>query len=139
MEIERRNKWIGILIGACIIAGGAYSTLFGMIVFYTMVLLFVFGGFISGVYLSRKMRDGIWFGLLSGIAGGLIVLISILGLLIYDTIRGVPGFAEGMELVIGVYLFLAAIVLATVGGGIGGVARWALLKVSKEGQGKSLR
>ncbi len=138
MDAGKRNPRIGILIGACIIVGGAYSTLFGLSGFYIMVLLFIIGGFVPGVFFSRKMWDGIWLGLLSGIAGASLIIILILGSLISDLIHGLPtGFATGMVLLIGVFLSLAAIVLAATGGGVGGLAKWALFKDSKENQGNS--
>jgi hypothetical protein len=119
METGKRNKWIGILIGAIIIAAGAYIPIF-LGFFYTMVLFFLAGGLVSGVYISIKVWDGVWYGLLSGIIGAFFIMIPIAGLLISNVVNGRPAdFASGMALFLGIFISLAAIVLAAAGGGIG--------------------
>jgi hypothetical protein len=119
MEKGKRNPRIGILIGACLIAAGAYVPLF-LGVFYTMVLFFLVGGLASGIYSSRTVWDGVWYGLLSGIAGAFLIMIPIVGILISGMIEGQPAdFAEGMALFLGIFISLAAIMLAAAGGGIG--------------------
>jgi len=137
MEKGKRKKWIGILIGAIIIAAGAYIPLF-LGFFYTMVLFFLVAGLVSGIYTSQKVWDGVWYGLLSGIAGAFLIMIPILGILIFGIIEGQPAdFAEGMALFVGIFTSLGAIVLAAAGGGIGVLAKKALFKGSKEEQGNS--
>ena len=99
--------------------GGAYIPLF-LGFFYTMVLFFLVGGLVSGIYSSQKVWDGVWYGLLSGIAGAFLIMVPILGILISGIIGGQPAdFAEGMALFLGIFISLAAIVLAAAGGGIG--------------------
>jgi len=137
MKAGKRNPRIGILIGACIIAAGAYIPLF-LGFFYTMVLFFLVGGLVSGIYTSRKIWDGVWYGLLSGIAGAFFIMIPIVGLLISNVVNGRPAdFVSGMALFVGIFTSLGAIVLAAIGGAIGVMAKKALFKGSKEEQGKS--
>ncbi len=139
MDTGKRNRWIGILIGAFIIAAGAYVPLF-LGFFYTMVLFFLVGGLVSGIYTSRKAWDGVWYGLLSGIIGAFFIMIPIAGLLISNVVNGRPAdFVSGMALSVGIFTSLGAIILAAAGGGLGVLAKRAMFKDSEAEQGKSMR
>jgi peptidoglycan/LPS O-acetylase OafA/YrhL len=132
METERRNKWIGILIGACFIAAGFYIGLLvwvpGYALFFMSVLALVFlaGGLISGIYSADTLWSGVWSGLLSGIIGALFITAYLVGIAIYSALSFSDGESGGMLLVLGIGIFLGAGVLAAAGGGIGMVMKRAL-------------
>ncbi len=131
METERRNKWIGILIGACIIATGFYIGILSGF-FYSLILFFLIGGFIAGIFTSRNVREGIWYGLLSGIVGACFIVVPILLILVFVMMDGPADFAIGMLLFLGLIIAFIAIILAPIGAGIGIVAKRVLFEDSNE-------
>ena len=73
METKRRNKWIGILIGACFIAAGPFVDYFMIYDSFYTVLFFLAGGFVAGVFSSGSVIDGIKSGFLSGVIGSAVL------------------------------------------------------------------
>ncbi len=119
METARRNKWIGILIGACFITAGPFIDYFMIYDSFYTVLFFLAGGFIAGIFSSGSVIDGIKSGFRSGVIGSAVldaifawVLISaLIGSLWSGTVDEMAGWA----IPIGLILTAAAIILASVG------------------------
>jgi hypothetical protein len=137
MEEGKRTTRIGILIGAIIIAAGFYIGLLVWVPGYELLfisllaLVFLAGGFISGIYSSDNVWGGIWNGLLSGIIGAFFIIAYFVSMLIYSLLFFPNGESEGMLLVFGIVLFLGATVLAAAGGGIGTAIKSAFCGTSQ--------
>jgi hypothetical protein len=138
MEEGKRIIRIGILIGAIIIGAGFYIGILlhrpgnDLLLVVYSALVFLAGGFFSGAYTSRKVWDGIWYGLLSGIIGAFLIVAYPSGLIIYSLLF-VPGDeSAGILLVFGIIVSFSAIVLAAAGGGIGVAVKQAFSRGSGE-------
>lgn len=123
MHIER--KWVGILIGACIVSAGFYIQLlvqvpgYGQFFMPLLALGFLTGGFISGIYFAETLWNGIWSGLLSGVIGTLFITVGLAGFAIHSALSYWDGETGGMLVFTGISIFVGASILAAVGGGIG--------------------
>jgi len=140
MVIERRNKTIGIIIGACIIAAGFYV---GIVLArpwnVTFFLLFSFlvsliGGFISGILTRGPVEDTIRSGFWSGLFGACSILIYFLTIVILDTLAGTVTLATGFALYGGAFIALIVGILAVIGGWISMIAKRALFEDSNANQ-----
>ena len=143
MEKGKRKTWIGVLIGACLIGVWFYVGILvyrpgnGMIFLSSMALISLIGGLFSGAYISQKVWDGIWYGLLSGIAGAFFIMVYPTAVVIYSLIFSPGDEMVGMLLFFGIFGSLGMIVLAAAGGGIGVLAKKTFVIDPKENQGNS--
>ncbi|OPY43038.1 MAG: hypothetical protein A4E42_01465 [Methanoregulaceae archaeon PtaU1.Bin222] len=118
MNIER--KWIGIIIGSCIIAGTFYS---GLLLqgdtFLFHIISSLIGGGIAGLFTAGKIFDGIKSGFMSGFIGSLVICIIILFNITLTLIRGPMDFIGGFVVLFGLIFTALAILFASIGGVIG--------------------
>jgi Fe2+ transport system protein B len=134
MEIERRNKWIGIIIGACFVPIGTwidYSIQDS--INYTVILIIV-GGFIAGMLSSGNLKDGIKSGFLSGLIGSVLFAIPFIVMLFIRLQQGTAGEMEGMIFLVGPMIAILAVLFASAGGMIGAICKKALFGEGKEGR-----
>jgi len=120
MDIPTKNFWIAVVIGVIVMLGFALVFV-NMFQFVPFVGPFI-GGLAAGLIGRKSLLDGGRAGLVSGIAGGLIVSLDYL----LDTglLRGATlpvATAAGSIFVITSILYFA--ILAFIGGAIGGLAR----------------
>jgi len=123
MEIENRNNWIGIIIGACFIAAGPLVGYFRMDVTTYMVIFFLIGGFIAGIFSPGKVRDGIYSGVMSGLIGSGIVAVPIVWTVIISVLRGPLDFVAGFGIFFGLLFAALAVLLASIGAVVGVMVR----------------
>ena len=121
MMIE--NKWIGIIIGACIIATGPFIGYFLMDTTTYSVIFFLIGGFIAGIFSPGKVKDGIKSGFMSGLIGSVIIAVFLIRLLIISLLRGQHDFVAGLGILFGLIFVVMAVLLASIGAVIGVMVR----------------
>lgn len=140
MEIERRNRWIGIIIGAGLIAGIFYIGVFLLGLFFIMnaflfhIIFSLTGGFVAGVFSNANVKDGTQSGAITGFIGSMIIAVSIIWVLVTALMHGTPDFISGMGIPIGLFLNVIAILFASAGGGIGAICKKALFGEGKKGR-----
>jgi len=127
MEIERRNTWIGILIGACCIAAGPFIGYFLLDVFSYIIIFSLIGGFISGIFTSGNLKDGIRSGFWSGLIGSLFIAVPFVWLLVSTLLSGTAGFVEGLAIPLGLLFGIGVTILASIAAGIGIMVKRAFL------------
>jgi hypothetical protein len=112
------SRWIGIMIGACIVAGS--SLLIGSLNLLQIVPPLA-AGFIAGFLSQGGIRSGIVSGFITGI-----IAIGILAVpLLWVALQG-TGFVAGLAVVVLVIVAVIAIPMAVIGGLLGGVFRRSL-------------
>lgn len=130
MEIERRNKWIGIIIGACFVAAGPYIGYFLLDTFTYSVIFSLIGGFIAGLFSQGDVMDGIYSGLKCGFLGGVFLAVPITAAVISSLLRGPLDFIGGMAILFGLIFVGLAALLASAGAVIGVLVRKMTLRKS---------
>ncbi|MBP1928694.1 MFS family permease [Methanolinea mesophila] len=139
MVIERRNKWFGISIGACLIAVWFYITVLmarpGNVLLFFFIFTFIIaliGGLIAGILTQGDGGTGIWSGFWSGLFGACAILVYFLSIVIFDTLAGTVTLATGFALYGGIFIAIFVIMLATIGGKISTVINKTLIGDSTE-------
>jgi peptidoglycan/LPS O-acetylase OafA/YrhL len=132
MEIERRNKWIGIIIGACFVAAS-----FIIIFYFTNLYPFyivspLIGGFLAGMLSSGNVKDGIKSGAMSGFLGSVILAVPFMMILGIALMEGSAGFVAGMGILFGLVFTALAVLFASAGGGVGAICKKAVLGNRKQ-------
>jgi hypothetical protein len=123
MNIEERNKWIGIIIGASLIAAGPFIGHYRMDVAPYSVIFFLIGGFIAGIFSSGNVMDGIKSASMSGLIGSAFIgVISILSI-ISSFISGTVGYMAGWVLLFIPIFTVLSIIIASVGAVLGATIR----------------
>jgi hypothetical protein len=134
MEAERRNRWIGIIIGACFIVTGPIIGYFRLDTATYSIIFFLIGGFVAGLFSSGKFKDGIKSGAWSGFLGSVIIAIYIAGIVVISLLRGPLDFVAGMGILFGLVFTALAVLFASAGGGIGAICKKALFGDGKQRQ-----
>jgi hypothetical protein len=142
MMIERRNKRIGVSIGACLIAVWFYVSLIiarpGNVLLFFFIFTFVIsliGGLIAGIFTRGTAGDGTWSGFWSGLLGACSILVYFLSVVIFDTLAGTVNLATGFALYGGIFIAIFVVVLATIGGKISILIKKTLRGDSKKKPG----
>jgi hypothetical protein len=133
METGERNKWIGIILGACVMAAGPFVGFFRMDTTLLIIILLI-GGFIAGIFSPGEVKDGIYSGVMSGLIGSFILAIYIAAILIILALRGPVDEGAGMLVAFGVLFGLLAMLLGSVGAVVGVMVR-RIANVNKKNPG----
>ena len=123
MNIERRNKWIGIIIGASLIAAGPFIGYFLMDVAPYAVIFFLIGGFIAGIFSSGNVMDGIKSGSMSGLIGSAFIGVIFILSVISSFISGTVGYMTGWAFMFVRIFTVLSIIIASVGAVLGATVR----------------
>jgi ABC-type transport system involved in cytochrome c biogenesis permease subunit len=115
MKAERRNTWIGIIIGACFVAAGPFVGYFLLETTTYMFIFFLIGGFIAGIFSQGDVMDGIYSGLKCGFLGGVILAVVIVAAVISSLLKGPLDFIAGMAIFLGLIFVALAALFASAG------------------------
>jgi hypothetical protein len=124
METGERNKWIGIIIGACVMVAGPSVGYFLMDTATYMVIFLFIGGFIAGIFSPGTVKDSFRSGFTCGLIGSVIVAVPLAWVLIISVLRPAGDtFGAGMAIVFSVIFALLAMLLGSVGAVVGVIVR----------------
>lgn len=123
METVRRNKWIGIIIGACFIAAGPYIDYFLLETITYSVIFSLIGGVIAGISSHGEIMGGIYSGLICGFLGGVFAAVPIVAAVISSLIKGPLDFIAGMAILFGLSFVALAVLFASAGAAMGVMVR----------------
>jgi len=117
MDMENKNFWISVIAG--IIAMLAFAIVTVNIYHFAPVISPFIGGIVTGLVARRDALYGGKAGVVSGVAGGLLVLLDfLLGTKLLETVTTpVAALAGGLLLFVAIPYFA---IFAFIGGAIGG-------------------
>jgi hypothetical protein len=123
MEIEHRNKWIGILAGACFVASGFYIGFLLMDLLYSLIIFFLVGGFITGMLAPGYIKEGIKSGFMCGLIGSIISAMPLVGIFAISLISKTADFVLGLGILFMLVFTALAVLFASAGAVLGALTK----------------
>jgi len=89
----------------------------------TYSVIFLIGGFISGLFSPGKVKDGIKSGFMSGLIGSVIIAVPLVWILIISVFHGPVNFVAGLGILFGLIFAALAVLFTSLGAIIGVMVR----------------